>query len=388
MKILIVSYTFPPCTNGAATVMYNICKYIPKRYYNVITAKSDVCLHSHGGHGSYDKDYVLDCNTIRLPVRTYGTLDRFKFFLLTIFWGLLLNKKNEFDCILAVYPYPSDLLAGYVLRKITRKPLVIYMHDLWSEMKKGARTYKIWKFLEIKIFSAASKILIMNKKYENHYLKRGIDNLTIFPPPIDLNQNKKTISSGIQFQKKNLRIAFTGSVHRLNESAVLAFLKAAKKVGDIEVLFATPSKKNYLKKISVGFLSKRECIKLQRNSDVLFLPLSPDALYPEEVKCAFPCKALEYLAAGKPILAVVPKGSFTEAFIKAHEVGIVVTDLSVKKIADAIEKLKDEERRKKLSQSALQTAELFDAKILSKQLCSLLNNIVLNHKSSAPRSKL
>jgi glycosyltransferase involved in cell wall biosynthesis len=227
----------------------------------------------------------------------------------------------------------------------------------------------------------------MNQKFENHYLKKGVKNLTILPPSIDLDQNNygtnsHTQASEMQLSKKNLRIVFTGSVYAAHESAVIAFLKAAEKVDDIEVSFATPSQNEYLKDVSIGFLQKSECLLLQRSADVLFLPLSPDSPYPEEVKYAFPCKVLEYLAAAKPILAVVPKDSFMEDFIKSHEVGVVVTGLSAVKIADAIEELKDEERRKRFSENALRTVKLFDARMQSKKLFSLLNSIALNYRTS------
>jgi len=386
MKVLIISFVFPPCATGAATVMYNLCKYLPKRCYNVITARKEFCIR----WGIYDKDYELNCNTIRLPVHTSALPDLLIFFLLTIFKGLSINKKERIDCILAVHPYFYDLLGAYILHKLIKKPFVIYMHDLFSEVKKGALTYRIWIFLERKVFSSASRIFVMNEEYREHYFKRGIRNITIFPPSIDFryNINHGTVSLPSYIPEGKLKIVYTGSVYGPQESAVLTFLQASKKVGEVHVLFATPSGKGYLKDslkeylkdVNVGFLSKKECTELQKNADVLFLPLSPNFAYPEEVKCAFPCKLLEYLAVGKSILAVVPEGSFVESFVKKYEVGLTVNELSVEKIVSAINELKDEMKRNRFSQNALRTAGLFDAKIWTKRLCSLLNDIVSNKK--------
>lgn len=107
-----------------------------------------------------------------------------------------------------------------------------------------------------------------------------------------------------------------------------------------------------------------------------FCPLSPESQYSEELNYCFPSKVLEYLASGKPILAVVPKRSFMEDFIKKHGVGIVVTEASPKKIFDAIEELKDENKRRVFSRNALKTVRLFDSRIRSQQLYSLLNDII------------
>lgn len=381
MQILIISYVFPPCTTGAATVMYNLCKYLPKNCFNVITTKKEFCIR----RGIHDKDYELNCNTIRLPARTSTSIDMVVFLVLTIFKGLSLNKKGKITCILTVHPYFYDLLGAYILQKLTRKPYVVYMHDLFSELKRNALLYRIWLSLEKRVFSNAAKILVMNEEYRKHYYERGIRKVSIFPPSIDYDHydGKDLIIAKPEASPTELRIAYTGSVYGAQETAVLTFLKAAKKVSDVHAMFATPSQKGYLKSslkeslkdVNVGFLPKKECIKLQKEADVLFLPLSSDFTHPDEVQCAFPCKLLDYLVAGKPILAVVPKGSFVESFVRKHEVGLVVNELSEEKIAAAIQELKDLNKREAFSQNALKTARLFDAKIWTGRLCSVLKDV-------------
>jgi len=384
MKVVIISYFFPPCATGAATVMYNLCKYLPKTSFDVITTERELAIYL----GTYDREYKLDCRTIRLPVSTSTMFARFKFFVLAVFAGFSLIKKGRIDCVFAVYPYFTDLVAGYVLHRLTGKPFVIYMHDLYSEVRKNARAYKAWLFLERRILSSASTVLVMNEKYVKHYLKRGIDNLTIFPPSINLSETEYCESSVTSKDENEgkLKIVFTGSVYKAHEDAVLAFLEAVKTVEGVQVLFATPNKgltnnlKYLLKEVNIGFLPKKKCIKLQRSADVLFLPLSSNSPYPEEVEVAFPCKLLEYLAAGKPVLAVVPEGSFVESFIREHEVGIAISELSIEKIIEAIEELKDEEKRRRYGGNALETAEFFDAKTQSKRLLSILKSIIARYQ--------
>jgi glycosyltransferase involved in cell wall biosynthesis len=265
------------------------------------------------------------------------------------------------------------------------------MQDPFSETRSGWK-HGIWKVLEEKIFLSASKILVTNEVFKNHYLKRGIRNVIVFPTPIDLDKSRSAITSRTKPFQRYLKIVFTGSVYGPHETPVLAFLEAVKEIKNVRVVFAVPSKKgclkdhlkDHLKNVNIGFLSKKKCLELQRSADVLFLPLSYEYRYSF---LSFPCKVLEYLAAGKPILALVPKKSFMEDLIKNHEVGIVVTEFSAEKIVDAIEELRDEEKRKKFSQNALQTARLFEAKIRSKQLCSLLNDLVSNQKSLRSRDK-
>ena len=361
--------------------MYNLCKNLPKNSYAVITIEKEFSKR----FGVYDKNYELDCTTARLPVCYTSTRDQLVFLLLTVLKGLSIRKKDRFDCILAVHPYFCDLIGAYILHKLTGTPFVIYMHDLFSETRRSAPTYGIWYALEKRIFRSASKILIMNEHYRYHYSKKGVQNTVIFPPSIDLASyyNSEIATASPILPKNKLVIAYTGSVYSFQEKAILAFLDAAKRVSGIHVVFATPSAEGYLeeslrellKEVDIGFLSKKNCMALQKRADVLFLPLSQNLPYSEEEKVAFPCKLLEYLAAGKAILAVVPKGSFVESFVLEHEVGVIVNTLSVEKIVNAIVELKDEDARRRFSQNSLRTAKLFDAKIWAQRLYILLSEV-------------
>jgi len=77
---------------------------------------------------------------------------------------------------------------------------------------------------------------------------------------------------------------------------------------------------------------------------------------------------------------VVPEGSFVESFIREHEVGIAISELSIEKIIEAIEELKDEEKRRRYGGNALETAEFFDAKTQSKRLLSILKSIIARYQ--------
>jgi glycosyltransferase involved in cell wall biosynthesis len=379
IKILIISYTFPPCTIGAGTVMYNLCKNLPKYSYSVMTTKKEVYINA----GVYDQDYKLSCPTIRLPARSGSRPDQIIFLYLSVLKGLSLIKKERFDCILAVSPSFYDLISAFVLKKLTRTPFVIHMHDLFSETKMRSLTRGLWITLENRIFRSASRIIIMNEHYRRLYSRRGFNNTVVVPPSIDLaNYHSSEATPAIpRSSEKKMVIVYTGSVYGSQKDAVFAFLKAAKSVSDIDVLFATGYLEDYvkgrLKEVNVGFLSKKKCTALQKSADVLFLPLSHGLSYSEEEQVAFPSKLLEYLAAGKPILAVVPKGSFVESFVREHEVGLVVNDLSEEKIVAAITELKDKDRRYLFSQNSLKTAELFNAELWGKMVYVLLSEIIL-----------
>ncbi|MEM3641870.1 MAG: glycosyltransferase, partial [Candidatus Bathyarchaeia archaeon] len=212
----------------------------------------------------------------------------------------------------------------------------------------------------------------------------GISNVLTLPSCVDLTIAEKADSSSKKVSlvpQGKLRIVFTGGVYVANEDAILFFLKTIEKVKDIEVIFATTTNRSYLENVSIGFVPKRECYELQRNADILLLPLSFKCPYPEEIECAFPTKSLEYLAVGKPILAIVPKGTFIHDFVEKNNVGIVVTELSEQKILDAIKRLMDPENRKIFSENAAKTILLYDARRQAKRLYDIIQNVISSFQS-------
>jgi len=376
LKVLIISYSFPPCSYGASTIMYNLCKYLPKESFHVITASSELATVQ----GDYDPEYTLMCPTIRLPVRKYSAKSGLVFVLLAVLRGVTLFIRKEFKCILAVYPSEYDLYAAYMLRKITRKPLIIYMHDLFSEVKQSAKLYRILRFVERKIFSSASAILVTNEKFKQHYLKKGILNVIVLHSCVDLNRDeRRMITSNVPPRRPGkLRIVFTGGIYAANEDAILCFLKAVEKLKDVEVVFATTCQKEYLKNVNIGFVPKKVCYELQKSADILLLPLAFKSPYPEEIRCAFPTKALEYLAANKPILAIVPKGTFCQEFIEKNQIGIVVTEPSEQKIAEAIEKLRNSTKLMTFHQNSMKKALLYNARRQAEKLYKIIRKVALN----------
>jgi glycosyltransferase involved in cell wall biosynthesis len=381
MKLLIISYVFPPHAAGAGTVMHNLCKNLPVNNYLVITTSEKLSSR----RGVYDKEYALDCSQIRLPVYSAKLFDQIIFFLLTVFRGVLLIRKEKISSVLAVYPFYFSLLAGYVLHILLNKPLIVYMHDLFSEVNRSARLYKIWFRSEKMILSSASKVLVMNEKYVEHYSTRGIRNTALLPPSIDLTEYAANGSMSPRLKRDSkLQIIYTGSIGSPHEEAMHTFLRAAAKLDDVEVHIASILGKDSIKKhfyqyvrpeMNLGFLPKKECIELQKGADVLFLPLFADSICPEEIQVAFPCKLLEYMAAGKPILALVSRGSFVESFVNKYEVGLVVNDLSVDKTVVAINLLRNAKLRETFSQNALRTVKLFDSKKVCQQLLKIISEV-------------
>ncbi len=83
---------------------------------------------------------------------------------------------------------------------------------------------------------------------------------------------------------------------------------------------------------------------IQREADILFLPLAFASPYdPEIVRTSSPGKMGEYLASGRPILVHAPADSFLARYFRRHRCGWVVDRKDPAALAEAIDRLLDDE---------------------------------------------
>jgi glycosyltransferase involved in cell wall biosynthesis len=96
----------------------------------------------------------------------------------------------------------------------------------------------------------------------------------------------------------------------------------------------------------------------------------------------YPAKLFEYLAAQKPILALVPDG-LTKDLLKKSGVGFVVQPSSEDSVAAALEKLYQSHSDGSLS-SAIEPATLpfFDAKKLTRDLVGVIEGTLESRKAA------
>ena len=108
-------------------------------------------------------------------------------------------------------------------------------------------------------------------------------------------------------------------------------------------------------------------IKIQKEADILYLPMAFEQLPPEIIRTASPGKMSEYLAVGKPILVHAPGYSYVSNYAKREGWGYVVNEPGSLGLRKAILQLiTEEELRVKLVNNSLKTAMKHDAEKVSK----------------------
>jgi glycosyltransferase involved in cell wall biosynthesis len=114
---------------------------------------------------------------------------------------------------------------------------------------------------------------------------------------------------------------------------------------------------------------------VQRDADILFLPLAFNSPYPDIIKTSAPGKMGEYLAAKKPVLVHAPSDSFISWYFRKYNCGCVVDEDDPEKLAqEIIRLLNDTQMHKQFSENAYSRAkDDFDLPIAQKKIYDMLN---------------
>jgi len=91
--------------------------------------------------------------------------------------------------------------------------------------------------------------------------------------------------------------------------------------------------------VAKGWLSQSELARELTSADILFLPYSFSKISQEAVKTAFPSKAADYLAAGKPIVVFGPRNSSLVRYASEQGFAEIVDEFSETALACGIQKV-------------------------------------------------
>ena len=167
--------------------------------------------------------------------------------------------------------------------------------------------------------------------------------------------------AGIEYTRSDVfRLTHTGSFFGRRDPK--PFLRALAESGleDVTVRFVgdfRPADKEFMESLGLGdrvelvpYVPRRESLRLQRDSDALLL-LIPEA--DGRGRGILSGKVFEYLAAERPVLAVVPKDGAAAQLVRETGAGVVADSDDVPAIRDALVSLHERWRRGELDQPPL-----------------------------------
>ncbi len=222
------------------------------------------------------------------------------------------------DVVFSHCPDIDYFICAYQAAQKCGVPFYTHMHDLWEENHSpdsyiGQMAVR-W---EKEILTKSKRLLCMTSIQQQHYQQKYNINSELLPHTIPDEVLDR--SPQVFHETKDNTILFTGTVSRvmnLDSLRVLAEATPAMK-HDMKVMLCTSAKHDDFRKFGIEssswdirWMSRDEVQQLQRQTGILFAPLSHKNGGMDEVRTVFSTKLLEYLISGRPILVFAPKDSF------------------------------------------------------------------------------
>jgi glycosyltransferase involved in cell wall biosynthesis len=262
--------------------------------------------------------------------------------------GLRIIKKEKIDVIYASGQPFSSFIAGYIIKRITGKPLVLDYHDRWTQNAYfGPPTnihQKIHHFLENMVLHGTDGVTVTVRPFIDGLVKEftiARSKLKFIPNGYDGDDFKD-----ISVREDNHKFTVTHFGHFYGDRTPDYFLKAVSKLlaknpemrEEIEIRFIGMLRgvdillleKLKLKELTytLGFLEHKKAIEYLTKSHVALF-ISPHELH-------MTSKIFEYIASGVPILGLVHPQGVAAKLIRRTRTGVVVDSEDVEAIKEAI----------------------------------------------------
>lgn len=404
-KVLVIAYHYPPLGGGGVFRTLKFTKYLPRFGFKpyVLTvknamyqAKDPTLLEDIPPEVRIIRTFSLERKLFLLPFYALRTTPKWIFIPdINIGWlpfavrrGEQIIKKEGIDVIYATAPIYTSLLIACLLKRRTGKPLVIDFRDPWTQNVFIKYPTKLHKKIE--------------EKMEKFVLKTA-DHIIANTEPMRLKLIEKypfikekctTITNGFDAQdfqrlkrkvyRDKFTITYVGYLYSATDPEY--FLPALKKLLEekkeirnlIRVLFvgdAIPKVSMQIKKFNltdvvklVGFVPHKTGLEYMINSDVLLLTIAPEAHLP------IAGKTYEYLAAKRPILAIVPDGPSVD-LIRSTRSGVVVHPKNITYIKHTLFKLFQEWKKGSLGAIKSDIA-VYERKALTEKLAQVFQCVI------------
>ncbi|MDP3938392.1 MAG: glycosyltransferase, partial [Deltaproteobacteria bacterium] len=293
-------------------------------------------------------------------------------------------RRDHVKAIFGNYPFGYFLLAAWMASRLARLPLYVYMNSLWEETTDSRADEVAAHLLERRIFRDAARVYVPTEAAADHYEAKHGFRPALLPHAVSPDDEAPPAErGGERGPGMPLRILFTGGVYKMNRDALVSMIEAVKGMGrlpdgrEVKLLVFAPNTPQGLaamgivpgERVETGFVDTQTAMKLQREVDLLYIPLAFETPWKDEVRTVFPTKAVEYMVSGTPILLQAPAGCYTVADARRHGWAEVVDSLDPSSIRAALQRLfSDEALRRSLVEGARTAAAGRDARRIARGL--------------------
>lgn len=388
-RVLLMSHCVPPIVRGPSVVINRLFKRFSKDSYVILTSRFDA-----------KKGIEID-ERLRLPCKYYyvnidtivggyntdffGILKKWLQVIPIVIKGINVIKREKCGKLLVCPTHGNFFLAAWVMHKVCRTPLYVYFFDLFSSDNGNVFFEPFMRRITQRLALRSAKCaFVMSEKLKDWYQARyPALNIRVIRHPVDRAQYFINNNRQISPNAKSIKIVFTGMIYEYQIDAIQNLAKAVNALDSVQFHIYSQRSKTYLEDMGVaganifyyGCLPNDEIIQVQKNADILFLPMSfhGEGTDRDVIMTASPTKIGEYLTSGRPILVHAPEDSYIAWYAKKYELGFVVEQRDAMLLKKAVETLlSDSKLRQRLVANALKASEMYDVgkawNILTKEL--------------------
>lgn len=367
-KLLVLSRSIPPALTGSAILMGNLVRQFTRDEMTVVGA-----LDSGAPPVRWDASLPRLNYAIRWSARWRGErwLRRASvpWVLVYSLWVML---RRRCEAVLVVYPDALYLLVGYLLARLTRKPLYGYFHNTYLEQHDDS---PLAHWLQPRVFEYARHIFVMSEGMQRLYRKNYPDLecsplVHTFSDPLPPDEPPPPLHAP-------LRLCLSGTINPASEDAAGRSAQLVHDLDNVQMSLYTGTPPVTVEqvgfsgpKFTVGRVSRDVLLDKIREADVLLLPHGFTSKWAqEEIQTIFPTKTIEYLISGRPILAHMPADCFLAEFLRRHECALIVDEPTVDALKAGLQRLVDDaDLRARLVHNALRASRQFQPEAVARHL--------------------
>ena len=335
-KVLMISFFYEPTKNYQTVRLNKFIKYLPKFKWEPIVLTKE--------KKNATREIDVKTNIFRsfcILLKHHSTINSYSWIPSAVFKAKKIIKREKIDLIYVTCPPYPPAIIGAILKKITKKTLILDFRDAWTfNPYHGTNIFN--KLLEFFVLKNTDFLITTTKGTTEEYLYRYKF----------LKDKIVTIYNGFDmddFPQKNIKgydiftITYTGSLHGTRSLEIL--FKAIEKTNkrNIQILIVgleSESIKAVLNKYNLqntvkftGVVHQKKAIEYLCKSHLLFLIQGAT-----EKRCIpIAGKTFEYLNTGKPLLAILPDGDNVDLIRKYSDNSYIINSFEINDVSDAID---------------------------------------------------
>ncbi len=372
MKLAVLSYTLPPSTTSHGAIIRRLLAPLPADSYILITSNQD-----HGADAA-DAREALPGRLYQMPppwelqrgwrfglAALRRRINRAMAMPLRARQIVKILRRERCDSLVVCTGGAGliDFPASWIAARWLRIPYHVYLLDRYGDLVRHLNAHPVLGWFERRVIRGATSVITHNTFHQRQVRQELGVNAVLLYNPVDLDTYRDVPHHPAADGR--FHVVYTGGIGMMNADAIRRLADAAELNGDPRVVVDLHT--NYEADARAagitayvtyhGVAPLGAMPRLQRDADVLFLPLAFEVPDLSIIVSAAPGKTAEYLAARRPILVHVPKGSFVADYFRRNECGLVVDEPDVHALADALQRLKEDGAlRERLAERAWECA--------------------------------